>query len=150
MKAAEAKEVYEIAARIQQHISAVMRYAAQSGIITYNPAVDMAGALTTVKRQHRPALPLNRIPELLEKMDTYQGQPLTRLATRLTLLIFIRSSELRFARWSEVDFKKALWTIPAERMPIEGVKYSHRGSKMRTEHLVPLSSQALDILNGCL
>jgi integrase len=106
-----------------------MRYAAQSGIISYNPAVDMAGALTTVKRQHRPALALNRISELLERLDTYRGQPLTRLATKLTLLIFIRSSELRFARWSEIDFKKAMWTIPPERKPIEGVKYSHRGSK---------------------
>jgi integrase len=116
-----------------------MRYAAQSGIISYNPAVDMAGALTTVKRQHRPALALNRISELLERLDAYRGQPLTRLATNLTLLIFIRSSELRFARWTEIDFKKAMWTIPPERKPIDGVKYSHRGSKMRTEHLVPLS-----------
>ncbi|MCU6362967.1 integrase arm-type DNA-binding domain-containing protein [Escherichia coli] len=146
VKAAEAKEIYEIAARLQQRITAIMRYAAQSGIISYNPAVDMAGALTTVKRQHRPALALSRISELLEHLDAYKGQPLTRLATKLTLLIFIRSSELRFARWTEIDFEKAMWTIPPERKPIEGVKYSHRGSKMRTEHLVPLSTQALDIL----
>ncbi|WNI88074.1 tyrosine-type recombinase/integrase [Citrobacter portucalensis] len=146
VKAAEAKEIYEIAARLQQRITAIMRYAAQSGIIAYNPAVDMAGALTTVKRQHRPALPLSRISELLERLEAYRGQPLTRLATQLTLLIFIRSSELRFARWAEIDFDKALWTIPPERKPIEGVKYSHRGSKMRTEHLVPLSGQALYIL----
>ncbi len=146
VKAAEAKEIYEIAARLQQRITAIMRYAAQSGIISYNPAVDMAGALTTVKRQHRPALTLSRISELLEHLDAYKGQPLTRLATKLTLLIFIRSSELRFARWTEMNFEKAMWTIPPERKPIEGVKYSHRGSKMRTEHLVPLSTQALDIL----
>ncbi|HDX3182258.1 TPA: integrase arm-type DNA-binding domain-containing protein [Escherichia coli] len=146
VKAAEAKEIYEIAARLQQRITAIMRYAAQSGIISYNPAVDMAGALTTVKRQHRPALALSRISELLEHLDAYKGQPLTRLATKLTLLIFIRSSELRFARWTEIDFEKAMRTIPPERKPIEGVKYSHRGSKMRTEHLVPLSTQALDIL----
>ena len=123
-----------------------MRYAAQSGIISYNPAVDMAGALTTVKRQHRPALALNHISDLLARLDTYRGQPLTRLATKLTLLIFIRSSELRFARWSEIDFENAMWAIPPERKPIAGVKYSHRGAKMRTEHLVPLSAQALDIL----
>lgn len=71
VKAAEAKEIYEIAARLQQRIAAIMRYAAQSGIINYNPAMDMAGALTTAKRQHRPALTLNRIPELLERLDTY-------------------------------------------------------------------------------
>ncbi|EJZ7017885.1 integrase arm-type DNA-binding domain-containing protein [Salmonella enterica] len=146
VKAAEAKEIFEIAARLQQRITAVMRYAAQSGIISYNPAMDMAGALTTVKRQHRPALPLNRISELLVRLNGYKGQILTRLAAKLTLLIFIRSSELRFARWPEIDFEKAMWTIPPERKPIEGVKYSHRGSKMRTEHLVPLSRQALDLL----
>ncbi len=68
------------------------------------------------------------------------------LAVELTLLVFIRSSELRFARWSEVDFETAMWTIPGEREPLEGVKHSHRGSKMRTPHLVPLSRQALAIL----
>ncbi|EKC2494909.1 integrase arm-type DNA-binding domain-containing protein [Salmonella enterica] len=146
VRAAETKEIFEIAARLQQRITAVMRYAAQSGIISYNPAMDMAGALTTVKRQHRPALPLNRISELLVRLDGYKGQILTRLAAKLTLLIFIRSSELRFARWHEIDFEKAMWTIPPERKPIDGVKYSHRGSKMRTEHLVPLSGQALDLL----
>lgn len=146
VKSAENKEIYEIAARIQQRISAIMRYAAQSGIITYNPAADMSGALTTVKRKHRPALPLHRITELIQRLETYKGQLLTQLATKLTLLIFIRSSELRFARWSEINFDNAMWTIPPERSPIEGVKYSHRGTKMRTEHLVPLSSQAMSIL----
>lgn len=64
----------------------------------------------------------------------------------MTLLVFIRSSELRFARWSEIDFETSIWTIPADREPLEGVKHSHRGSKMRTPHLVPLSRQALAVL----
>ena len=64
---------------------------------------------------------------------------------KLTLLIFIRSSELRFARWSEIDFENAMWTIPGEREPLPGVKHSHRGSKMKTPHLVPLSRQALEL-----
>ena len=146
VKAAEAKEIYEIASRLQQRITAIMRYAAQSGIISYNPAVDMAGALTTVKKQHRPALALNRTTELITHIDSYKGQLMTRLATKLTLLIFIRSSELRFARWPEIDFEKSMWTIPPEREPLPGVKHSHRGSKMHTPHLVPLSRQALEIL----
>lgn len=65
---------------------------------------------------------------------------------RLTLLTFVRSSEMRFARWSEIDFKNALWTIPAEREELQGVKHSSRGSKMKTPHLVPLSKQALATL----
>ncbi len=146
VRAAEAKQIYEIASRLQQRISAVMRYAVQSGIIRYNPALDMAGALTTVKRQHRPALDLSRLPELLSRIGSYKGQPVTQLAVMLNLLVFIRSSELRYARWSEIDIDNAMWTIPAEREPLPGVKFSHRGSKMRTPHLVPLSKQAVAIL----
>jgi len=146
IKAVEMSGRLEVAARLQQRTTAIMRFAVQSGLIDYNPAQEIAGAVATAKRQHRAALELNRIPELLHRIDTYTGRPLTRLAVELTLLVFIRSSELRFARWSEVDFENAMWTIPGEREPLEGVKHSHRGSKMRTPHLVPLSRQALAIL----
>lgn len=146
IKAVEMSGRLEVAARLQQRTTAIMRFAVQSGLIDYNPAQEIAGAVATAKRQHRAALELNRIPELLHRIDTYTGRPLTRLAVELALLVFIRSSELRFARWSEVDFDTAMWTIPGEREPLEGVKHSHRGSKMRTPHLVPLSRQALTIL----
>lgn len=146
IKAVEMSGRLEVAARLQQRTTAIMRFAVQSGLIDYNPAQEIAGAVATAKRQHRAALELNRIPELLHRIDTYTGRPLTRLAVELMLLVFIRSSELRFARWSEVDFENAMWTIPGEREPLEGVKHSHRGSKMRTPHLVPLSRQALLIL----
>lgn len=58
----------------------------------------------------------------------------------------IRSSELRFARWSEINFETSIWTILAEHEAIKGIKYFRHGSKMRTPHLVPLSRQALAIL----
>ncbi|MDX5630652.1 MULTISPECIES: integrase arm-type DNA-binding domain-containing protein [unclassified Brenneria] len=146
IKAVEQSGRLEVASRLQQRTTAIMRYAVQSGLIDYNPAQEMAGAVASSNRQHRPALELKHTPELLQRIDNYTGRPLTRLAVELTLLIFIRSSELRFARWSEIDFETAMWTIPPEREPIEGVKHSHRGSKMRTPHLVPLSRQALVIL----
>ena len=146
IKVVEATGRLEIASRLQQRTTAIMRYAVQSGLIDYNPAQEMAGAVASSNRVHRPALELKRLPELLRRIDGYTGRPLTRLAVELTLLIFIRSSELRFARWSEIDFETAMWTIPAEREAIEGVKHSQRGSKMRTPHLVPLSRQALEIL----
>lgn len=146
IKAVESSGRLEVAARLQQRTTAIMRFAVQSGLIDYNPAQEIAGAVATAKRQHRAALELNRIPELLQRIYHYSGRPLTRLAVELTLLVFIRSSELRFARWSEVDFETAMWTIPGERELLEGVKHSQRGSKMRTPHLVPLSRQALTIL----
>ena len=146
IKVVEATGRFEVASRLQQRTTAIMRYAVQSGLIDYNPAQEMAGAVASSNRVHRPALELKRLPELLHRIDGYTGRPLTRLAVELTLLIFIRSSELRFARWSEIDFETAMWTIPAEREAIEGVKHSQRGSKMRIPHLVPLSRQAIAIL----
>jgi len=146
IKAVELSGRLEVASRLQQRTTAIMRYAVQSGLLDYNPAQEMAGAVASSNRQHRPALELRRTPELLQRIDSYTGRPLTRLAVELTLLVFIRSSELRFARWSEIDFETSMWTIPAEREVIEGVKHSQRGSKMRTPHLVPLSRQALAIL----
>lgn len=146
IKAVEMSGRLEIASRLQQRTTAIMRYAVQSGLLDYNPAQEMAGAVASSNRQHRPALELRRTPELLQRIDSYTGRPLTRLAVELTLLVFIRSSELRFARWSEIDFETSMWTIPAEREAIEGIKHSQRGSKMRTPHLVPLSRQALAIL----
>ncbi|PHM42752.1 tyrosine-type recombinase/integrase [Xenorhabdus szentirmaii] len=142
IKAVEMSGCLEVAARLQQRMTAIMRYAVQSGLIDYNPAQDMAGAVATGKRVHRAALELKRLPELLQRIDSYTGRPLTTLAVKLTLLVFIRSSELRFARWDEIDFENAMWMIPAERE----AKHSHRGSKMRTPHLVPLSRQAIEIL----
>ncbi|MCM7504752.1 tyrosine-type recombinase/integrase [Enterobacter kobei] len=146
IKAVELSGRLEVASRLQQRTTAIMRYAVQSGLLDYNPAQEMAGAVASSNRQHRPALELRRTPELLQRIDSYTGRPLTRLAVELTLLVFIRSSELRFARWYEIDFETSMWTIPAEREAIEGIKHSQRGSKMRTPHLVPLSRQALAIL----
>lgn len=136
----------EVAARLQQRTTAIMRYAVQNGLIDYNPAQEMSGAIAVAKRTHRPALPFDRFSELLERIESFKGRKLTKLAVKLTLLIFIRSSELRFARWSEIDFENAMWTIPGVREPLPGVKHSHRGSKMKTPHLVPLSRQALELL----
>ena len=146
LKAAEQRDTLELASRLRQYTTGVMRYAVQHGYIETNPAVDLVGATATRKAQHRPALPLERLPELLQRIEAYKGRTLTRLAAELTLHVFIRSSELRFARWGEVDMPRSLWTIPAERDAIEGVKHSERGAKMRTPHLVPLSRQSQVLL----
>jgi integrase len=137
-----------MSSRLQQRTACVMRYAVQNGIIDHNPASDLTGAVSTPKVRHHPALDLNLIPDFLERIDDFKGRQLTQLAVKLALLLFIRSSELRFARWDEIDLRNAMWTIPAEREPIPGVKYSARGAKMRSPHLVPLSHQAIELLHG--
>lgn len=137
----------DVASRLQQRTACVMRYAVQNGIIDHNPASDLTGAVSTPKVRHHPALDLNLIPDFLERVDDFKGRKLTQLAVKLALLLFIRSSELRFARWDEIDLHNAMWTIPAEREPLPGVKYSARGAKMHSPHLVPLSRQAIELLH---
>ena len=146
LKAVEKRGALDLVGRLRQRLVGIMRTAVQLGYIDSNPANDLQGATATRKVKHRPALPLARLPELLERTEADTGRPLTRLAVQLTLLVFIRSSELRFARWGEIDFDRAMWTIPGERQPIDGVKHSHRGAKMATPHLVPLSRQVLELL----
>lgn len=146
LKRAEATGHLELASRLQQRITAIMRYAVHNALIDQNPAYDLTGAVISTKSTHRPALPLERLKELMQRIEAYKGKGVTQIATQLTLLTFVRSSELRFARWSEVDFKNSLWTIPSERRELNGVKYSARGAKMKTPHLVPLSKQAKELL----
>ncbi len=146
IKKIEALGYLEIAIRVKQYTTAIMRYAVQQKMIRFNPAYDLEGAIQKPQTEHRPAVELEEIPTLLERIEGYQGRSrLTLLAIQLNLLTFVRSSELRFARWSEIDFKNALWVIPEQREAIEGVKHSARGAKMRRKHYVPLCSQALTI-----
>jgi integrase len=131
----EKRNALDVASRVLQRISSVYRYAIQTGRTTYNPAADLVGSLETRKVTHRAALSRAELPEFLSKLQVYDGQPLTRLALNLVVLTFVRSRELRGARWEEFDFERAEWRIPAERM------------KITAEHIVPLSRQAIAILD---
>jgi integrase len=147
LKGIEQKGLLEVAARTRQHMCNIMRHAIHQDLIKNNPAANLEGIIAPPVKRHYPALPLERLPELLARIEDYQqGRELTRLAVLLTLHLFIRSSELRFACWSEIDFKNRIWTIPATREAIPGVRYSERGAKMRTPHIVPLSRQSIAIL----
>jgi len=141
------KGLLEVASRTRQHLCNIMRYAVHQGLIENNPAANLDGVTAPPVKNHYPALPLERLPELLTRINGYQkGRELTRLAVLLTLHLFIRSSELRFARWDEIDFRNNIWTLPATREIFPGVRYSGWGAKMHTPHIVPLSRQAIVIL----
>ena len=126
----------DTAARVLQRIKAVYRWAVVHERIDTNPMLDLVPSemLKPHVVTHRPALEDHQLPEFLNKLDRYGGDPHTVGAMRLLLLTAVRPGEVRGARWSEFDLEHALWTIPAERM------------KMRQEHRVPLSSQALELL----
>ncbi len=146
VKKIERRGTVDTANRMSQYIAKIMRYAVQQGYIDRNPATDLQGATAPSRAQHRPALPLDYLPEFLKRLDDYRGHPLTRIAVQISLLVFLRSSELRFAHWKEIDFERALWKIPGKRQAIEDVRNSSRGMKMETPHLVPLSRQSLGLL----
>lgn len=130
----EARGALDMAARILQRCNKVFRYAIQTGRAAYNPAADLSGALKVPEQKHHAALGQTELPVFLRAISEYQGDIQTRLGLRLMALTFVRTGELRGARWAEIDFDAAEWRIPGERM------------KMREAHIVPLSRQALEVL----
>ncbi|MXD67910.1 phage integrase central domain-containing protein, partial [Escherichia coli] len=79
-KVVEASGRYEVALRLQQRTTAILRFAVQNGLVDYNPAQDMAGAIALAQRVHRPALDFERIPELLDRIECFKGRKLNKLA----------------------------------------------------------------------
>ena len=134
IRAVESRGALDVASRVLQRTSSIFRFAIQTGRATYNPASDMRGVLKTRKVEHRSTISQGELPEFLKKLDSYSGDPITKLALRLIILTFVRTGELRGARWEEFDVDQREWRIPAERM------------KMRSPHIVPLSPQALAVL----
>lgn len=135
--------VLHVPTLIRGDIVSTMRFAILSNIIETNPAVDLVGLKLSAKRNHHPALAHNKLKELLDKIDTLE--PIQRLIVLINLHVFIRSSELRFARWDEIDFKNKIWTIPESREAIENVAFSNRGGKKRA-YIVPLTDKVISLL----
>lgn len=131
----ERKGQLESARRTLQLAGAVFRYAVATARLASDPTRDLRGALTAPTVTHYGAIiDPARVGELLRAIDGYEGQPITKLAMQLAPHVFVRPGELRHAEWNEIDLDGALWTIPAAK------------TKMRKDHLVPLSRQSIAIL----
>jgi integrase len=130
----EGRGTLHTARRVMQVTGQIFMYAIATGRAERNPVPDLRGALKAPVVKHYSFLRESELPVYLRKLSAYDGSPQTRLALRLLLLTFVRTSELRAAEWTEIDFDKAEWRIPAERM------------KMRELHVVPLSRQALSVV----
>jgi integrase len=131
----ESRGALETAHRVRTICGQVFRYAVATGRAERDPAADLKGALPPYKKGHHAAITdPGKVKELLKAIDGYQGSFVVKSALQLAPLVFVRPGELRQAEWSEIDFDTAQWNIPAERM------------KMKEAHLVPLSSQAVAIL----
>ena len=136
LRVMEGQGKHEAAHRARQRIEAVFNFAIITGDCETNPAMGLTKALTPPVKKKMAALKPEELPEFLRRLEDYQGHRLTYLGMRFVIYTFVRTSELRLAEWKEFELKSAnpVWTIPAERM------------KMRREHLVPLSKQAVQIL----
>ena len=135
LKRLEAKGKLETARRCRSFAGRVFRYAVATGRAETDPTSLLRGALITPKTKHHSAiLDPDAVGELLRSIDAYSGHLITRLAMKVSPHVMARPGEIRQAQWSEFDFEKAVWKIPAERM------------KMRRPHVVPLSRQVLAYL----
>jgi len=131
----EKRGTLETAHRILQYCAQVFRYGIVTGRTDRDPAIHLKGALPPPKENHYGAITDPKaIGELLRAIDGYQGYDIIKNYLRLAPLLFVRPGELRHAEWSEIDFDRAEWNIPAGKM------------KMKQPHLVPLSQQAIQIL----
>jgi integrase len=135
LKKVEASGRLETAKRLLAFASRVFRYAVATTRAKRNIAADLQGALTAPTVKHHAAIiDPKGVGALLRAIEGFDGQPVTMWALRLAPHVFVRPGELRQAEWSEIDLDAAVWRIPGRRM------------KMKKEHVVPLSTQAVAIL----
>jgi integrase len=131
----EASGKLETARRAKVKVGQVFRYAVIEGLVDTDPTAALKGALKAPKQKHHAAITdPARIGALLRAIDGYSGQFATLKALQLAPLVFVRPGELRAAEWAEFDLDEGMWRIPPARM------------KMKAPHLVPLSSQAINVL----
>lgn len=135
-KKIESRGALDIARRSWQTCGQIFEFALAHGLIERNPSKDVrpGSALKARKKEHYARIDAKELPELLRKIEAYAGTPYTRLAMKVMALTFVRTGELIGARWEEFDLDAAEWRLPAERM------------KMGTPHIVPLSTQAVDVM----
>ncbi|MBM1298330.1 tyrosine-type recombinase/integrase [Serratia nematodiphila] len=122
--------------KVRQRCGEVFRHAIVTGRAEYNPAPDLATALATPKKTHFPFLTAEELPHFLKDLAGYTGSIITKTATQIIMLTGVRTQELRFARWEDINFEKRLWEIPAEVM------------KMKRPHIVPMSDQVVALFES--
>ncbi|MCX5827488.1 MAG: integrase arm-type DNA-binding domain-containing protein [Deltaproteobacteria bacterium] len=135
LRRVESRGALESAHRIRTIAGQVFRYAVATGRAERDPAADLRGALPQPGEKHHAAITdPKEVATLLRAIDGYQGHFVVKCALRLAPMFFVRPGELRNAEWREIDLDEAVWSIPKHKM------------KMKQDHIVPLSNQAIEIL----
>ncbi len=113
--------VLEKTRKVRQRCGEVYRYAIITGRAEYNPAPDLAIALAVPKQKHHPFLSAEELSHFVRDLEAYSGSIIMKFATKVVMLTGVRTQEMRFATWDEVDLKKGIWEIPAYRMKCVGL-----------------------------
>jgi len=136
----------ETAMRVRETIQHVYQYAVDTGVLepARNFVNDRTGGLPAVRSRHYPAITdPKQLGQLLRDIRAYNGHVITRAALQLAPLLFQRPGQLRFAHWEDIDLDGAVWICPPEKMKMR--EWKKRDSRTPA-HLVPLPSQAMEIL----
>lgn len=142
LRRVEARGAHELTHTLRESCGQVFRHGIAVGSCEHNPAPDLRGAIKPVGTKHMSAvLEPAAAGALMRSIAGYGGQPSTRAALTLSALLFQRPGNMRAMEWQEVDIDGALWTIPAMKM-----KRTVHGKINGRPHLVPLASQAVEIL----
>lgn len=131
----EKRGAVDLAHRVMQTAGQIFRYAIATGRAERDISSDLRGALTVRKKVNHANLKEDDLPEFLQRLNNYHGEPQTKLALQMLVLTFVRTGELRGMKWNEINSETKEWHIPAERM------------KMKEKHIVPLSKQVIELLN---
>jgi len=133
LKKVEQRGAYDIASRLRQRCEGIFKHAILSERATNNPATQLIGVLKTKKVKHRNALDSKELPSFLAKLEAINSHEVVKLATKILIHTFVRTGELRFATWDELDLENKIWLIPGHRM------------KMDCDHIVPLTTQVISL-----
>jgi integrase len=131
LESVRARGALEMLRRLTQRINEILKFAINSGLLDANPVSTIGEVFDRPKKQHMATIRPERLPELVQRIETTNLALMTRYLIKWQLLTLVRSCEAAGAMWCEIDTEKKLWTIPLERM------------KKRREHIVPLSSEML-------
>jgi integrase len=134
LRRVEKRGAYDIVSRLRQRCEAIFKYAVLTERAAFNPATQLQGVFKKRKVVHQKALGRKELPKFMDGLNHYSGHPVTKLATEMLAHTFVRTGELRFAKWEEFNLEECMWLIPAERM------------KKGNDHLVPLTARVLEML----
>lgn len=133
-KAVEARGANEMARRTIREVGQIFKHAIRTGLATHNPATDLTEAIKPHRTVHHSRITTQQLPKLMQDIEAYDGDILVKYGLWFMCYTFLRTNEVRYLEWQDIDFTRQLITIPADKM------------KAKRLHIVPLAPQVTELL----